>query len=289
MPEIRSPPLAESSIRLKATPDKSRSNNRTYLDARENKERTMIGKTISHYRIVEKIGQGGMGEVYLAEDTALDRKVALKFRPEAFTSDPSRSPFRVSLPDSKPGQVFKFKGRKFSLDDWSPAGSHLLYHDANQPELWAVSLSEDQEHVRVAQELSGFVDQAQFSPDGRWIAYNTNETSRHEVKVVPFPPADDKWPISTDGGVQPTWSNDGHELYFLAPDGTLMAVEINPGAKFEPGMPHQLFETGISVSPQVEQYAPHPDGKRFLSLKPSEQSAVFQFNVILNWTSLLEQ
>ena len=205
------------------------------------------------------------------------------------TRDPSRSPFRVSLSDSKPEQVFKFEGRSFSLDDWSPDRSHLLYHDANQPELWAIPLSGDRKPVLVTRSLAGFVDQAQFSPDNRWIAYNTDESGRHEVKIVPFPPTGEKWPISTSGGVQPTWSADGRELYFLAPDGTLMAVEIRPGLKFERSKPRPLFKTPIPPNPQVEQYAPHPDGKRFLFAVPAEQSSLSSFTVILNWTSLLNK
>jgi eukaryotic-like serine/threonine-protein kinase len=205
------------------------------------------------------------------------------------TRDPWRSPFRVSLPDSKPEQVYKFEGQQFALDDWSPDGGHLLYHDTQKSELWALPLTGEHKPVLVTRSLAGFVDQAQFSPDGRWIAYNTDESGRHEVKVVPFPPASEKWPISTAGGVQPTWSADGRELYFLAPDGTLMAVEIKPGAKFEWGKPRPLFKVTLSVHDQMEQYAPHPDGKRFLFAKPSEQSSNSPFTVILNWTSLLKK
>jgi len=118
------------------------------------------------------------------------------------TRDPMRSPFKVSIPNSKPEQVLKYEGRVFSLDDWSADGRHLLYHDANQPELWAVPLSGERKPVLVTRSLAGFVDQAQFSPNGRWIAYNTNESGRHEVKVVPFPPTGEKWTISAAGGVQ---------------------------------------------------------------------------------------
>ena len=158
------------------------------------------------------------------------------------TRDSSRSPFRVSLPDSKPEQVIKFEGREFALDDWSPDGGNLLYHDSQKPELWALPLTGEHKPVLVTRSLAGIVDQAQFSPNGRWIAYNTNESGRPEVKVVPFPPASEKWPISTAGGVQPTWSTDGRELYFLASDGMLMAVEIKPGVKFEWVKPRPLFK-----------------------------------------------
>jgi Tol biopolymer transport system component len=133
------------------------------------------------------------------------------------------------------------------------------------------------------------VNQAQFSPDSRWIAYNTNESGRYEVKVVPFPPASDKWQISTAGGMQPTWRGDGRELYFLTPDATLMAVDIRPGSKFEWGETHRLFKVELNVNPAVEQYAPAPDGKRFLFVLPASEASTAPFNIILNWTALLNK
>jgi Tol biopolymer transport system component len=205
------------------------------------------------------------------------------------TRDPSRSPSQVSLQDSDPVQVFKFAGRAFSLDDWSPDGRHLIYHDAGQPELWAIPLNGDRKPMLVTRSLSGIIDQAQFSPDSRWIAYNTNESGRHDVKVVPFPPTGEKWQISTAGGVQPTWCADGRELYFLAPDATLMAVDIRPGGKFEWREPHPLFKTQLAVSYQMEQYAPAPDGKRFLFVLPASEASTAPFNVILNWPALLKK
>jgi serine/threonine protein kinase len=205
-----------------------------------------------------------------------------------FTSsrDPSRGPYQVSLPSSDPVQVFKFSGTSFALDDWSLDGRHLLYHDGGHSELWALPLSGDRKPMLVTRSLSGTPDQAGFSPDGRWIAYNTNESGRYEVKVVPFPPTGDKWQISAAGGVQPTWSGDGRELYFLAPDATLMAVDIRTGAKFEWGVPHPLFKAPLNVNQVMEQYAPAPDGKRFLLVAPASEISSAQFNVVLNWTSL---
>ena len=205
------------------------------------------------------------------------------------TCDPSRGPFRVSLPASNPVQVFKYEGAVFSLDDWSPDGGYLLYHDAGQPELWALPLSGDRKPILVVRSLSGIVDQAQFSPDGRWIAYNTNESGRFEVKVVPFPPTSDKWQISRAGGVQPTWRGDGRQLYFLAPDGTLMEVDVRPGKTFEFDEARPLFKIQIEVLYGTEQYAPAPDGERFLFATAARESSSAPFTVVLNWTSLLKK
>jgi eukaryotic-like serine/threonine-protein kinase len=150
-------------------------------------------------------------------------------------------------------------------------------------------LSGDQKPVLVARPLSGYPDQAQFSPDGRWIAFHANDSGRSEVYVVPFPPTGDKWQISTAGGGQPTWRRDGRELYLLAPDATPMAVDIRPAAKLEWGEPRPLFKTPLSVGYNVEQYAPAPDGKRFLFQVPNLQGSKAPFAVILNWTSLLKK
>ncbi len=208
-----------------------------------------------------------------------------------FTSSrgPSRSPYRVSLPSSDPVQVFEFGGRQFALDDWSPDGRYILFHDTGLPELWGRPLAGDQKNIPVTRSLSGSVDQAKFSPDGRWIAYNTNESGRFEVKVVPFPPTGEKWQVSTDGGVQPTWRADGRELYYLALDASLMAVDIQPGNTFEWGKTKLLFKTQIRPSDSTEQYAPAPDGKRFLFVMPSTEDSASAFTVVLNWTAGLKK
>ena len=203
--------------------------------------------------------------------------------------DASRSPFRVSLKSPDPVQVFKFTGKSYALDDWSPDGRFLLYHDAGTNELWAVPLEGDQKPVLASRSLSGFADQGQFSPDGRWIAYNTNESGRFDVKVAPFPATGDKWQISRAGGVQPTWNKDGSELYFLAPDSTLMAVDVRSGKTFEYGEPHPLFKTRLTANYSTEEYLPAPDGKRFLLLKNPDDASPAPFTVILNWTSLLKK
>ena len=205
------------------------------------------------------------------------------------TRDPSRSPFQLSLPGSAPEQIFKFDGKAFALDDWSPDGRHLLYHDASCPELWALPLAGGRKPFLVTRSIAGFVDQARFSPDGHWVAYNTNESGRFEVKIVPFPPTGDKWQISTAGGGQPTWRRDGRELYFLTPDGTLTAVDVRRDKTFAWGEARPLFKTQLNVSYEMEQYLPAPDGKRFLLLGPAAEDLRAPFTVLVNWTALLKK
>jgi Tol biopolymer transport system component len=87
----------------------------------------------------------------------------------------------------------------------------------------------------------------QFSPDGRFVAYVSNKPEQHEIFVRPFPDSDAQWQISAGGGIQPRWSHDGKELYYIAPDGKLMAtgITVRNGA-IEPGTPKALFQTRIA-------------------------------------------
>jgi Tol biopolymer transport system component len=88
--------------------------------------------------------------------------------------------------------------------------------------------------------------QGQFSPDGRWVAYASDESSRFEIYVVPFPPDDGrtgKTPVSSAGGRQPRWRADGKELYYLGLDGSVMAVDTQKGPVFQSETPHALFRS----------------------------------------------
>jgi serine/threonine-protein kinase len=117
----------------------------------------------------------------------------------------------------------------------------------------------------------------QFSPDGKWVAYESNESGRGEIYVVPYPGPGGKSQVSTEGGTQPRWNRNGRELFFRA-GARLMAVDVEIGAAFRAGAAHLLFEKVSS------DYDVAPDGKRFLMLKPSPLSAdSTELHVILNW------
>lgn len=207
--------------------------------------------------------------------------------------DPARSPYRVRLTADEPVRLFQFPGRIFALDDWSRDGRWLLYHDARVPELWAQELDDAAapkgKPVSAARALTGIVDQGQFSPDNKWIVYNSDETGSNEVYAVPFPPTGERFTISRAGGSQPTWRADGREVYFLAPDGTLKASAITVnGSSLIAGEPVSLFRPRLSgVSSSIEQYAPHPDGKRFVVLDIVGGDRTLSMGVVLNWPSLL--
>jgi eukaryotic-like serine/threonine-protein kinase len=174
--------------------------------------------------------------------------------------------------------------------DWSRDGRWLLYgevHPANARDLWALDMTATDRPPRVVADTPAQEALAQFSPDGRWVAYQTNESGRFEVVVQPFPDAGAKWQISTAGGAAPRWSADGKELYFLAPDATLMAASVTAaGASFEAGTPVALFATRIvnggTIATNRAQYAVARDG-RFLINQPVGDAAAAPITLILNW------
>ena len=133
--------------------------------------------------------------------------------------------------------------------------------------------------------------EARFSPDGRYVAYISDETGRYEVYIQPVPGAPSgpgaRWPVSNGGGRQPEWRRDSKELFYIAPDRKLMAVPVTPGPKFEVGVPRALFETRIEPYTEItgRHYAVTADGRRFLINTEMEASAAkpAPITVVLNW------
>jgi hypothetical protein len=129
---------------------------------------------------------------------------------------------------------------------------------------------------------------AQFSPDGRWIAYQSDESGRYEVFLRTFDRAGQSVPVSPGGGEQPRWRRDGRELFYIAPDGRLMSVPIGlsrDGQNVEPGTPAALFDTHIRAANPFTggiQYMV-ADGQRFLVSKFTANANTSPITVILNW------
>jgi Tol biopolymer transport system component len=131
----------------------------------------------------------------------------------------------------------------------------------------------------------------QFSPDGRWLAYVSDESGTREIYVQAYPGPGGKWQISTNGGNEPVWNRNGRELFFRSGD-KMMAVEINTQAGFTAGEPRILFEKAYERTPiTFPNYDVSPDGQRFLMLKSveQEQAGPTQINVVLNWTEELKR
>src|SRR6266436_412234 len=172
--------------------------------------------------------------------------------------------------------------------DGSRDGKYALVKKSN--ELWYLSCAE-----RAAKPLSQAkwtVRNAQFSPDGRWMAYASNETGTTEIFVSPFPNANGKWQVSSAGGQEPRWRKDGKELFYVSADGRMMAVEVTTDAGFKAGSPIELFQTHRrqAVSAQdVFSYDVSGDGKRFLILTKLDEANAAPLFVLLNWASETEK
>ena len=173
--------------------------------------------------------------------------------------------------------------------DWSADGRWLLYwevHPTTGRDVWALDMSSPDDAPRVIANRPAEEWLPTLSPDGRWVAYQTNESGRFEVVVQSFPVAGGKWQVSTAGGGSADWSADGKELYFLAPDATMMAAPvIASGGSFEAGTPVALFRTrnveGGSTTGQ-KHYSVARDG-RFLINQPVADATVAPITLILNW------
>jgi dipeptidyl aminopeptidase/acylaminoacyl peptidase len=174
--------------------------------------------------------------------------------------------------------------------DWSPDGRFLLYRANDEKggyDLWALPMEGDRKPFPVVH-TSFNETGAQFSPDGKWIAYESNESGRFEVYVQPFPGPGGQVPLSTTGGAQIRWRRDGKELFYIALDGRLMAVPIRraPNAgTVEAGSPTPLFtpRVGGALSfPFRQNYDVASDGQRFLMNMVTDEAAA-PITVILNW------
>jgi Tol biopolymer transport system component len=133
---------------------------------------------------------------------------------------------------------------------------------------------------------------AQFSPDSKFVAYASSETGGWEIYVSPFPSFASKWLVSRAGGEEPRWRRDGRELFYLAPDGTLMAVDVKTGTGFEAGSPSKLFTTRARQPISAMDFFTYdvtPDGKKFLVNTKLDTSSAAPLSVTLNWASELQK
>src|SRR5262245_3449662 len=124
-----------------------------------------------------------------------------------------------------------------------------------------------------------------LTPDGKWMAYESGESGSADIYVAPFPDPTAKWRISTAGGLRPTWRADSKELFYLAPDKTLMAVSMPSPDRA--GVPVPLFKTTpVDYLGGRDPYSPSADGQRFLVNTLTQDAPPQAINVITNWRSL---
>jgi Tol biopolymer transport system component len=168
---------------------------------------------------------------------------------------------------------------------WSRDGFLLFNVTGKGEELWALPLKgPGNTAVPLLQGGPNYLD-AHFSPDGHWVAYVSNESTRFEVYVKSFSAGHlgQGGRVSPDGGFSPRWSNDGKQLYYLGLDFRLMTMKLTLGTDVQAGAPTELFP-----APHTGNWAPSPDGKRFLFLVPQQQQDT-PLTVVLNWQAGLKK
>ena len=178
------------------------------------------------------------------------------------------------------------------VNDWSRDGRFLVLQrspNAVPPwSLWGLSLGGERKlfvYKTSAADNAG----SRLSPNGRWLAYTTNESGTSQVVVQPFPdPSGGKWQVSTTGGSHPTWRRDGRELYYINSAGDLIAVEVTTELAFAIGKSTTLFRTALSLGTPGFPYDPAADGTRFVFSVPSGNTTP-PITTILNWSSLMKR
>jgi Tol biopolymer transport system component len=185
-------------------------------------------------------------------------------------------------------QLVDYGGALANAWDWSRDGKYVLVRKGSElgylawPERTATPLSQAKWTVRGAQ----------FSPDGRWMAYASNETGNMEVYVSPFPSVNGKWQVSNAGGQEPKWRNDGKELFYMSADGKIMAVPVSTSTSFQAGTPVALFQTHRRQpmsSQDLFSYDVNSNGQRFLIATKLDEPSAAPLSVLLNWASEMEK
>jgi serine/threonine protein kinase/WD40 repeat protein len=177
------------------------------------------------------------------------------------------------------------ESKRFTVASWSRAGV-LIFNVLNKngdSDLWTLSMPGDRtRRVFVSSKQSEL--NGAFSPDGRWVAYQSNASGRYEIVVRPFPDRDPARTISRDGGRYPRWRGDGKELFFVSPAGTMMAAGFDPTSGVSQGEPQPLFATQIRIFDN-RPYAVDEYGQRFLLKVGPDQQMV----AVMDWRTLLDR
>jgi Tol biopolymer transport system component len=173
--------------------------------------------------------------------------------------------------------------------DWSADGRFLAFESIAGSrktgwDIWVLSVKDRKPALFLGTEFDE--TDGCFSPDGRWMAYVSNESGRPEVYVQSFPSPSGKWQVSTGGGAFPKWRRDGKELFYRASDGKLMSVEVKTGDAFQAETPRPLFAPRLkTTSSRDREFDVSADGQRFLVNMPVGEGGPEPITLIQNWLS----
>jgi Tol biopolymer transport system component len=180
------------------------------------------------------------------------------------------------------------------LTDWSVDGRFILFDMSTTAEgqrtgwdVWVLSLAD--RHVKALVRTPAHEMHGALSPDGRWVAYASDESGAFEVYVQAFPDGGSKRVVSNGGGTEPRWRADGRELFYVSADRRLMVVPATIGPAFDSGKPTTLFEMNVHglVFPFLKRYEVTPDGQRFVVQELTGRSDPSPLTVVVRWPALL--
>jgi serine/threonine-protein kinase len=188
-----------------------------------------------------------------------------------------------------PAEKLNSGGYDLFPTSWSPDGKLLAYtalHPATQADIWLFTMDREAS-TEPFLATEAIEEGAEFSPDGRWLSYCTDETGRFEVYVQPVSGTGRRLQISTEGGTEPGWARDGREIYYRQAE-KMMAVSIDSGPELVVGKPEVLFEIkSVGLAP-YRRYGITPDG-RFVMIEPLHGSTSNRIHVVLKWFDELKR
>jgi len=169
---------------------------------------------------------------------------------------------------------------------WSPDEKRLLIVTSSSRTRFDISVLEMEDmKVRPVLQTTSNESQAEFSPDGKWIAYTSTDTGRQDVYIMPFPNTGRKWQVSALGGTLAHWRGDDRELFYLALDGSIMSVSVEAhGSDLVLGRPQRLFQLSADGNYDVS-----ADGQRFLVMTPAQKEEQPPLSLVFSWTSELDR
>ena len=175
---------------------------------------------------------------------------------------------------------------KFATD-WSRDGRFIAFSSQNTKtgwDSWALPTFGDRKPFPIV--AGQFAElNPMFSPDARFVAYQSNESGNAEIYIQTFPVPSGKWQVSTGGGTDPSWRADGKELFYRSADQKLMAVAIDAGETLKAGIPQPLFPARVRTGTARNKYLATKDGQRFLLVAPLGREALIPTTVVLNWNA----